>query len=149
MNDILLARIIHVLAVVHWIGGVSFVTLVVLPLARRLHDKELFVSVEHQFSAQVRFSLPLAGAAGFWMTWRLDLWWRFADADFWWMTAMLGVWAVFMLLVFVVEPLMGARLLKQLEANPTAMLGRLGRVHSILLAAAAVAIFGTLAGVHG
>jgi len=149
MSDILLARIIHVLAVVHWIGGVSFVTLVILPLARRRQNIELFVSVEHQFSTQVRLSLPLAGAAGFWMTWRLDLWWRFADADFWWMTAMVAVWVIFMLLVFVVEPLLGSRLLQKLEANPTAMLGRLGRAHAILLAAAVVAIFGTLAGVHG
>ena len=34
MDDIPLARALHVLALVHWIGGVAFVTLIVLPLAR-------------------------------------------------------------------------------------------------------------------
>lgn len=36
--DIALARALHVLAVIHWIGGLSFVTLVVLPFARAAHD---------------------------------------------------------------------------------------------------------------
>jgi uncharacterized membrane protein len=31
MDDITLARAVHVLAVVHWMGGVAFVTLVILP----------------------------------------------------------------------------------------------------------------------
>lgn len=34
MDDIVIARALHVLAVIHWIGGLSFVTLVVLPIAR-------------------------------------------------------------------------------------------------------------------
>ena len=34
IDDIELARALHVLFVVHWIGGVAFVTLVALPLAR-------------------------------------------------------------------------------------------------------------------
>ena len=33
MDDIVLARALHVLSLVHWIGGVAFVTLVALPLA--------------------------------------------------------------------------------------------------------------------
>jgi hypothetical protein len=32
MDDIVIARALHVLAVVHWIGGVAFVTLIVLRL---------------------------------------------------------------------------------------------------------------------
>ncbi len=34
MDDVTVARALHVLAVVHWIGGLAFVTCVVLPLAR-------------------------------------------------------------------------------------------------------------------
>ena len=34
IDDIELARALHVLFVFHWIGGVAFVTLVALPLAR-------------------------------------------------------------------------------------------------------------------
>ena len=69
IDDIELARALHVLFIAHWIGGVSFVTLVALPLARaraRSDPREawaLFEAVENRFAAQVRWSIPLAGAA--------------------------------------------------------------------------------------
>ncbi|MGA2794766.1 MAG: hypothetical protein ABSE69_14800, partial [Roseiarcus sp.] len=89
IDDIALARALHVLAVVHWIGGLAFVTLIVLPLAGSRADAAeglgLFEAVERRFAAQVRVSIPLAGAAGLWMTYRMDLWERFADPRFWWM----------------------------------------------------------------
>ncbi|MFD2442297.1 hypothetical protein ACFSS8_23395 [Paracoccus kondratievae] len=37
MDDLALARILHVVAVLMWIGGVGFVTLVVIPALRRLY----------------------------------------------------------------------------------------------------------------
>lgn len=37
MDDIVLARALHVLSIVHWIGGVAFVTLVALPFASDSH----------------------------------------------------------------------------------------------------------------
>ena len=54
MDDVTVARAVHVLAVLHWIGGVAFVTLVVLPLARVAEPGRrlaLFAAVEHRFSA--------------------------------------------------------------------------------------------------
>lgn len=38
MDDVTLARAVHVLTIVHWIGGMAFVTLVILPMARRAAD---------------------------------------------------------------------------------------------------------------
>ncbi|MGO3932443.1 hypothetical protein NP284_29545 [Rhodopseudomonas pseudopalustris] len=61
-------RIIHVLAVVHWIGGLLFLTLVILPSlsefepARRL---PLFDALERRFARQARGSTLLAGISGF------------------------------------------------------------------------------------
>ncbi len=152
MDDITLARALHVLSVVHWIGGVSFVTLVILPLAR--HEggtlgTALFDRIEHRFSAQVRVSIPLAGLSGFWMTWRLDLWDRFAQASFWWMTAMVALWTVFMLAVFVVEPLLRPRFEAIAARAPDALLRRSIRIHLVLLALAAATILGATAGAHG
>ena len=40
MDDLAIARALHVLAVVHWIGGVSMVTLVLLPAVARLATPE-------------------------------------------------------------------------------------------------------------
>src|SRR3954451_16309416 len=122
IDDIALARALHVLFVAHWIGGVAFATPVALPLARAVPDARqgwaLFAQIEKRFAAQVRWSIPFAGAAGLWMTWRLDLWYRFGELSFWWMDLMAVVWALFMLFVFVVEPIMARRLTAAASRDP-------------------------------
>ncbi len=153
IDDIELARALHVLFVAHWIGGVAFVTLVALPLARSRADAKagwaLFASVEARFAAQVRWSIPLAGLTGFWMTFRLGLWSLFAYPAYWWLDAMVLVWTLFMLMVFVAEPLAHARLAALVERDPAGVLTRIYRVHLALLAAGAVTILGAVAGTHG
>ncbi len=153
IDDVELARGLHVLFVAHWIGGVAFVTLVALPLARATPDArkgwELFESIERRFSAQVRWTIPLAGAAGLWMTWRLGLWPTFADPYFWWMDAMVFVWAIFMIAVFVIEPLGRRRLEAEAERDPKGLMRRLQRVHLVLLTAAALTLVGAVAGSWG
>ena len=59
------------------------------------------------------------------------------------------VWALFMLVVFAVEPLAHERLVTRAETDPAGVLRRLFRAHLVLLSAAAVTIFGALAGSHG
>ena len=153
LDDIELARALHVLFITHWIGGVAFVTLVALPVARAREDAgqgwALFEAIEKRFSAQVKWSIPLAGATGLWMAWRLDLWAQFADPGFWWLDAMVLVWALFMVIVFVIEPVARARLAAEAARDPQALLRRLMRAHVILLAAAIVTILGAVAGAHG
>ena len=153
IDDIEIARGLHVLFVAHWIGGVAFVTLVALPLARSKSEAQagwaLFESIESRFAAQVRWSIPLAGLTGFWMTWRLGLWGLFAAPSFWWLDAMVVVWTVFMLMVFVVEPLAQRRIVAMAAEDPAALLIRLSRVHRVLLAAGTVTTFGAVAGAHG
>ena len=57
MDDVIIARALHVLAVVIWIGGVSMATTVVLPAVRRgeLCDDRMraFQAIEHRFAWQV------------------------------------------------------------------------------------------------
>jgi uncharacterized membrane protein len=152
IDDIELARALHVLFIVHWIGGVAFVTLIALPLARASQDGRgwaLFEAVERRFSRQVRWSIPLAGLTGLWMAWRLDLWADFADLRFWWLDAMVLLWLVFMAAVFVVEPIAHARIAAQAARDPKAVLKRVQRAHLVLLAAAIVTILGAVAGAHG
>lgn len=152
LDDLLIARALHVLAVVHWIGGVGFVTLVVLPLASSRPPVEalkLFEWVERRFAAQVRVSIPLAGAAGLWMTYRMDVWERFLDPHFWWMAAMAALWAVFMTMVFVVEPVFHRELDAFARKDPAGALRRVIRAHVVLLALAALTVLGAVAGSHG
>ena len=152
MDDLVLARALHVLSIVHWIGGVAFVTLVALPFATSRGGPEglaLFEAIELRFAAQVRWSIPLAGASGLWMTYRMDIWSRFEDVNYWWMSAMAGLWLVFALMVFVLEPLLQPRLAAQGRRDPAAMLRRMRRVHAVLLTVAAVTVVGAVAGAQG
>ncbi len=63
--------IIHVISVIIWIGGVSFVTMVIFPMMYRtegsLEKALLFQGVEHRFSGIVKWLIGLVGATGFWM----------------------------------------------------------------------------------
>jgi uncharacterized membrane protein len=81
MPDFILARVIHVLAVVLWIGGVGMVTTVLLPEIRRSYPAAerfgVFHGLEKRFAGQSRVTTALAGASGFYMVWRLDAWDRF------------------------------------------------------------------------
>ncbi|HVI50231.1 MAG TPA: hypothetical protein VM661_03375 [Candidatus Sulfotelmatobacter sp.] len=149
IDDLALARAIHVLCVMHWMGGVAFITLVILPLAKRLNDPSLFSRIEHRFSGQVKLSIPLAGASGLYMTAKFDLWSRFGQADYWWMTTMFALWIVFMLMVFVVEPLVHVRFERLMAERPATGFAVLGRVHQVLLALAVVTVLGAVAGAHG
>jgi uncharacterized membrane protein len=81
MDDFIIARVIHVVSVLFWIGGVAFVTLVVMPSVRtgNLPEERLsaFHRIEGRFAPQARIWVLLAGASGFWMTWRGQMWDRF------------------------------------------------------------------------
>lgn len=151
--DVTLALALHLVGIVHWIGGLSFVTLIVLPLARSRANAAdgvaFFQAVEARFAAQVRLSIPLAGATGLWMTYRLDIWARFADPHFWWMAAMAGLWSIFALMVFVLEPLSRGKIAEQARRGPAALLRRVGRLHMLLLVLSLLTVLGAAAGAHG
>jgi hypothetical protein len=84
------------------------------------------------------------------MTERLGAWDRFGDPAFWWMDAMVLVWTVFMIALFVVEPLSRRRRGRARAAGSReAAFARMQRAHWILLAAAAVTVAGAVYGVHG
>ena len=95
MDDLAIARAIHVFGVVLWIGGVAFVTTVLLPAVRRMKSPEervaFFEAVEGRFAWQARGTTLLVGLSGFHMVGRWDLWSRFLDPAYWWMHAMVFV----------------------------------------------------------
>jgi uncharacterized membrane protein len=154
MDLLALARALHVLAVVHWIGGVAMVTLVILPAVAARADPAqrlgLFEAVEGRFAAQARVSVTLAGLTGFYMTWALELWARYADPAFWWMHAMTAVWALFTLVLFVAEPLFLQDWFRRRAAvDPEGTFRLVARGHRALLGLSALAVGGTVYGVHG
>ncbi len=152
MNDFAFARAVHVIAVLFWIGGVGFVNWVLMPTlkATELPQDRLrrFQQMESRFAWQARLWVVLAGASGLWLVARADLWSRFLDSQFWWMHLMVALWAVFALMLFVVEPL---HLHRRLAASksPEADFIRMTRLHQLLLCVSIITIFGAVGGSHG
>lgn len=154
MDDVALARALHVLGVVIWFGGVAMVTLVLLPAIRRgdlgTDRISAFKAVERRFSWHARIAVLIVGLTGLYMLARLDLWHRLGSTDFWWMHAMVARWTLFALLLFIVEPLAARRWFGAEAAGaPDAALRRLQRSHLVLLGLGLLTIFGAVAGSHG
>jgi uncharacterized membrane protein len=152
MNDFILARAIHVLSIVMWIGGVAFVTTVVMPAIRRASAPEERLAAFHRFESrfvwQARLWVVLAGASGLWMIWRTDTWSRFQDGQYWWMHAMVCLWALFVLMLFVIEPLVLHRKMAN-AADPARMFARMEWMHRGLLALALITLAVAVMGSHG
>lgn len=154
MNDIAIARAIHVLAVVIWIGGVAMVTTVVLPLIRRTRAPReqlaLFEAVERRFIWQARIAVLLVGASGLYMVEKLDLWDRYRSLAFWWMHAMAAVWAIFAIILFIAEPLIVDRWVqRRAEKAPESTFCLLHGLHWVLLAISLITAFAAVAGSYG
>ena len=154
MDDVTIARSLHVIAVVLWIGGVAFVTTVLLPAVRGFTTPEervrFFEIVERRFSGQARFTTALAGLTGLYMVVRLDLWDRFLSVAYWWMHAMVAVWLLFTLMLFVAEPLFLHRwLLARARAQPESTFRLIERLHRVLLTLSLVTLLGAALGSHG
>ena len=154
MLDVTIARALHILAIVHWIGGVFMVTAVILPAVARLEEPKkritLFEKVEARFATQAMISVTLAGVTGVYMTHRLDAWDRFLDLGYWWMHAMVLVWAVFTVVLFVAEPLfLHAWFLRKAQSSPDGAIALVQRFHWVLLSVSLVTIGAAVLGAHG
>jgi uncharacterized membrane protein len=140
--------------VVLWIGGVAMVTTVLLPAAGRTKTSgervSFFEAVERGFARQARITALVTGLSGLYLVYRLDLWRRFAQIEFWWMHAMVAVWAIFTLVLFVLEPLFLHRwLLERARRDPDSTFAGMARLHWLLLVVSLITVAGAVAGSHG
>lgn len=154
MESLILARVLHVLGVVLWIGGVAMVTTVLLPAVRSFKDPRervaFFEQVEHRFAIQARLTTLITGASGFYLLHGLDAWDRYQQARFWWVTLMTAVWVVFTLVLFVLEPLFLQRWFSDhARRAPESTFRLVQHLHWLLLALSLLAVAGGVAGSHG
>ena len=152
--DLAIVRVLHVLGVVLWIGGVAMVTTVLLPAMRRLATVPeriaFFETIEHGFALQARVTTFVTGASGLYLIHRLELWDRFAHIEYWWMHAMVLVWVLFMLMLFVFEPLFLHRwFIERARLDPESTFALISRLHWALLAMSLLTVAGAVAGSHG
>jgi uncharacterized membrane protein len=154
MNSITLARVIHVLAVVLWIGGVAMVTTVIIPAVKKMKSKKdkltTFENIEGRFAVQAKITTLITAISGFYMMYELNAWERYLDYRFWWIHAMTIVWIIFTLVLYILEPFVLHKIFKKYaNENPEKTFNILHKAHWILLIISLITILGAVAGSHG
>ena len=153
MDYLAFARVLHVLAVVLWIGGVAMVTTVIIPAVKRMSSKEeqmeTFEKIEGRFAIQAKITTVITAVTGFYML-HLYGWERLLDFRFWWIHAMILVWFIFTLVLFILEPFVLHKLFRKYAAKDAGKAFRIiHRAHWFLLILSLLTIFGVVAGSHG
>src|SRR6185312_17220845 len=130
------------------------VTMVLLPAIRwgdlGPNRLQVFEAIERRFAWHARLATIVVGLTGFYMTQRLELWDRFRSGGFWWMHAMVCLWLLFTVVLFVAEPLVLHRWFHtRATAAPDAAFALLHRAHWLLLGLSVITLLGAVAGSQG
>jgi len=149
-----LARTLHVIGVVIWIGGVAFVTTVLIPSLKKITDTDdrlkLFEQLEGKFSFQAKIATLITVFSGVFMLEFMNVWDRYLHLQFWWMHLMTFIWAIFTIVLFVLEPLFLHRWFReQATKDSESAFAWLHRLHMVLLTLSILAILGAVTGSHG
>ncbi|WP_413702099.1 hypothetical protein ACLKMH_11735 [Psychromonas sp. KJ10-10] len=149
-----LARALHVIAVVLWIGGVAFVTTILIPSLKQIpdiHDRlALFEKLEGKFAIQAKITTVITFMSGLYLIDLMDIWGRFLLLEFWWMHAMVFVWFIFTLVLFVFEPwFLHAWFRKQALLDSKKTFQRVHIMHIVLLTISLITVLGAMLGAHG
>ena len=82
----ILARALHVIGVVIWIGGVAFVTTVLIPALKKMTDArnrlELFEQLEGKFGFQAKIASLITGVSGYYMLDVMNAWKRYQQLEY-------------------------------------------------------------------
>ncbi len=154
MEYFVFARILHILAVILWIGGVSMVTTVLIPAIKKMKSAqeqiETFERIEGKFALQAKVTTLITGLSGFFMLYEMNAWNRYLDLRFWWIHAMTLIWLIFSVLLYILEPFVLHRLFKKYaRENPTKTFDLMHRMHIFLLLLSLLTTAGAVAGSHG
>ncbi len=149
-----IARALHIFAIVLWIGGVAFVTTVLIPALKQIHDVDdklaLFEKLEGRFATQAKITTVFTFLTGVYLIDLMQIWDRFSQIEFWWMHLMVFVWLIFTLVLFVFEPLfLHEWFRKQALKNSEKAFKGLHIMHIVLLTVSLVTIVGAMLGAHG
>ena len=128
-------------------------TFVILPSLREFEAERrlaVFDALERRFARQARISVLLAGISGFYLLDVLGHWERIADPGFWWLHAMIALWTIFVVMLFVAEPLfLHAWFESRARQYPDGAFRIALRGHRVLSALALITVAGAVGGAHG
>jgi len=154
VDHFIAARVLHVIGVVLWIGGVAFVTTVLIPALNNIPDSSnrlnMFEQLEGRFARQARLVTLLTGLSGFYMLDMMNAWERYQSIQYWWVHLMTFIWVVFTVVLFVLEPLVLHRWFRNFATHDSKRaFVWLHRMHTLLLSLSVLAVLGAVAGSHG
>lgn len=139
----LLMHIIHLLTVIIWIGGLVFVTGIVLPMAIKTPDalqKVLtFQRIEHRFAPLAKVYNIITGISGFVMVYLMGwhkLYFTKAGIPLTFMTA---VWVFWFVMLIGLEPIVIKKMLNKMmqegsKMDIDAVFGKLKKLHWVMVA---------------
>jgi hypothetical protein len=88
--------------------------------------------------------------SGFYLFYYFDHWQQIAVLRFWWIDAMIGLWAILTLMLFVAEPLfLHAWFDTRARRDPDGAFRVALRGHRVLSLIAVVTVLGAAGGAHG
>lgn len=112
-------HIIHILTVILWIGGLGFITILILPMVVKMPDALqkvlLFQRIEHRFAPIARYYTVIVGVTGFSMFFILDLTSIVFTKEGMFLLLMIAIWVFWVVMLFGLEPLIVKRILDNLS----------------------------------
>ncbi len=107
---------------------------------------QIFEILESKFSFQAKFTTLVAGLSSFYMLHTMNGW----PSMSWWIYLMIFVWAIFTVVLFVLEPMFLHKwFIKQARINNEKSFLILQVMHIVLLTISLLAVSAGVAGVHG
>lgn len=118
-------HIIHLLTVILWIGGLVFVTGIVLPMVIKTPDalqKVLtFQRVEHRFAPLAKWYNIITGISGFVMVWQMGWHKLYFTREGLALTFMTGVWVFWFVMLVGLEPIVIRKMLEKMARESDKM----------------------------
>lgn len=151
-------HLVHVLTVILWIGGLAFVTGIVLPMAIKTTDplqKVLtFQRIEHRFAPLAKVYNVIVGISGFVMVWQTGWYELYFRSGGWALTFMTAVWVFWFVMLFGLEPIVIKKMLDRMAREGAAMdidgiFRRVNKLHWVMVAISLAASAAGVVVAHG
>ena len=150
--------IIHVLAVILWIGGLAFVTILIFPSLYKMQEalqKVLFFQrIEHRFAPLARIYSATVGITGIVMLVHTGWYKLLFTGEGLFLTIMFLIWVFWIVMLFGLEPLVIKKMLESMAKSGDKMeidsvFKRMNVMHWVLLFVSMVAAASGIIFAHG
>lgn len=155
MDAVTLARVVHVLGVILWVGGVSFLVTMLMPRLRAnlnpAQQFKFFLSLARPFAIWMRYVTMAVALSGFLMLELLDGWDRYLDIqNYWWIHLMTLTWVIYSMVLLRQYINTRRQCTPDLDDATAALrLVKVSKLQRTLFTLGIITVLSALIGVHG